>query len=137
MPDEIELLIPHRVPMRFVDALIDCTETTATAIACFNSDHFAVADGSVLESALVECVAQTVAAAQGHRRKNSGQPGGAKIGMLAAVSKFQIQSRPPFGKILKIEVRQLKRLGPMVLISGAISCDGAPIASGELSLYDS
>ena len=62
MPDAIESLLPHRAPMRFIDALIDCSETTATATTTFDANHFAVADGFVLESALVECVAQTVAA---------------------------------------------------------------------------
>jgi predicted hotdog family 3-hydroxylacyl-ACP dehydratase len=135
MPDAIESLIPHRAPMRFVDALIDCTETTATATAFFDENHFAVADGFVIEAALVECVAQTVAAAQGQRGKNSGQTGGAGNGMLAAVSKFQIHSRPPCGKNLKIEVRELKRLGPMLLVAGTISCEGEKFVSGELSLY--
>lgn len=135
MPDAIETLIPHRAPMRFVDALIECTETTAVATACFDANHFAVADGLVIEAALVECVAQTVAAAQGQRGKSRGQSGGAAGGMLAAISKFQIHSRPAFGQIMKIEVRELKRLGPMLLIAGTIFCEGQTIASGELSLY--
>ena len=59
----LETLIPHRVPMRFIDALTDCTDTTASATACFSANHFAVAGGAVLETALVECVAQTAAAA--------------------------------------------------------------------------
>ena len=42
MSDAIETLIPHRPPMRWIDALTDCTDTTATAIACFNSGHFAL-----------------------------------------------------------------------------------------------
>lgn len=137
MHDAIESLIPHRAPMRFIDALIECTETSATATACFDADHFAIADGFVIEAALVECVAQTVAAAQGQRGKDSGQSSGAAHGMLAAVSRFQIHSRPACGQTLKIEVRELKRLGPMLLIAGAISCDGEKIASGELSLYAS
>ena len=121
--------------MRWIDALTDCTDTTATAIACFNSGHFALADGLVRETALVECVAQTVAAAVGHRAHTCGQPGGAANGMLAAVSNFRIQSRPPMGKQLRIEVRELKRFGPMLLVSGAVTCEGQRIASGELTLY--
>jgi predicted hotdog family 3-hydroxylacyl-ACP dehydratase len=131
----IETLIPHRVPMRFIDALTDCTDTTASATANFCADHFAVADGAVLETALVECVAQTVAAALGQRAKNRGHSGGAADGMLIAVINFQIQSRPPAEKQLHIEIRDLKRLGPMLMISGNISCEGQVIASGELTLY--
>jgi predicted hotdog family 3-hydroxylacyl-ACP dehydratase len=131
----LETLIPHRVPMRFIDALTDCTDTTASATACFSANHFAVAGGAVLETALVECVAQTAAAALGQRAKTRGQSGGTANGMLVAVTNFQIQSRPPAEKELRIEIRDLKRLGPMLLISGSISCEGQVIASGELTVY--
>ena len=128
-------LIPHRAPMRWIDSLVECTNTTATATACFTTDHFAVADGGVLETALVECVAQTVAAALGQRSRANEKAGAANNGMLAAVSNFKILSRPPLDKPLTIEVRELKRLGPMLLIAGTITCDGQTIATGELSLY--
>jgi predicted hotdog family 3-hydroxylacyl-ACP dehydratase len=137
MPVATENLIPHRAPMRWIDALTDCTETAAVATACFSADSFAVANGLVLETALVECVAQTVAAALGQRAQTRGQSdsGIAAKGMLVSVSNFKIQSRPPSGKQLRIEIRELKRLGLMLRVSGEISCDGQTIASGELTLY--
>ena len=135
MSDAIESLIPHRAPMRFIDALAGCTDTTATATANFCAGHFAVADGAVLETALVECVAQTVAAALGQRANNHGQSGGAADGMLIAVTNFQIQSRAPAEKELHIEIRERKRLGPMLMISGTVSCEGQAVASGEITLY--
>jgi predicted hotdog family 3-hydroxylacyl-ACP dehydratase len=133
----IENFIPHRAPMRFIDALTDCTETTAVATACFSADSFAVANGFVLEAALVECVAQTVAAAICYRAKIHGQSDSGIVakGMLVAVSNFKIQSRSPAEKQLRIEIRELKRLGLMLRVSGEISCDGKSIASGELTLY--
>ena len=135
MSAAIEQLIPHRAPMRWIDALTDCTETTARATVCLDETSFAVADGRVLETAFVECVAQTMAAALGRRLAAGGKTGAANQGMLAAVSNFKILSRPSPGKTLVIEVRELKRLGPMLLITGTISCEGQLIASGELSFY--
>lgn len=163
----IEQLIPHRAPMRWVDELLDCTDTTATATTRFTADHFAVVQPSerrlqaaagdhgktshlppegsvpngtedsarVIETALVECMAQTVAAALGQRMRASGQTGAANNGMLAAVSNFKIHSRPPLDQTLTIEVREVKRLGPMLMITGRISCDAELIATGDLSLY--
>jgi predicted hotdog family 3-hydroxylacyl-ACP dehydratase len=133
----IENLIPHRAPMRWIDSLTECTETTAVATACFSTDSFAVVNGFVLETALVECVAQTVAAALGDRAQIHEQSDAlmAGKGMLVAVSSFKIQSRPPSGKQLRIEIRELKRLGLMLRIFGDISCEGQLIASGELTLY--
>lgn len=135
MPTSIEQLIPHRAPMRWVDALIDCTDTTATATTIFTSNHFAVANRTVIATALVECMAQTVAAALGHRMRASGKSGAANNGMLAAVSNFKIHSSPPMNLELTIEVREVKRLGPMLMIAGTISCGTRLIATGELSLY--
>ena len=121
--------------MRWVDALVDCTDTTASATACFNAGHFAVADGKVLETALVECVAQTVAAAMGHRAHAKGEPDViGESGMLVSVSAFRIISPAPVGKPLHIEVQEIKRFGPMLLVSGRVSCQGKVIASGELTL---
>ncbi len=133
---DIETLIPHRAPMRWIDALTDCTETTASATASFRAEDFAVADGFVQETALVECVAQTVAAAAGHRQQSQAEAGGLSAkGMLVAVSGFHIKLRPPAGEQLLIQVRQLKRFGLLTLISGIVSCKGQTVASGELTLY--
>ncbi len=137
MPVAIENLIPHRPPMRWINTLTECTATTATATGSFGENDFAVADGKVLETALVECVAQTVAAALGQRAQTGGErkSGAGANGMLVSVSNFKITSRPAAGKILNIEVRETRRLGPMLMVSGKISCDGALVAAGDLSLY--
>lgn len=132
----LDQLVPHRAPMQWINALIDCTKTTATATACFRENDFAVTAGKISETALVECVAQTVAAALGQRAQAGvGKSGAAANGMLIAVSNFKIQSPTPLGKTLHIEIREQKRLGPMLLIAGKISCEGQIIATGELSLY--
>ena len=131
----IENLIPHRAPMRFIDALVECTETTAAANAIFGAEHFAVESGLVLETALVECVAQTAAAALGWRAQAGGKTGAANNGMLIAVTNFHIQSRPAAGKILRIEISERKRLGLMLMISSVIICEGKIIATGDLTLY--
>jgi predicted hotdog family 3-hydroxylacyl-ACP dehydratase len=136
MTAAIEEIIPHREPMRFVDALTDCAETTATATARFSSSHFAVADGTVMEGALVECMAQTVAAALGWRRRAGGNAAGAaNNGMLAAVSNFKFIAPPPLDQLLTIKIREVKRLGPMLRIEGSVFHGAELIAAGELSLY--
>ena len=137
MSAAIENLIPHRPPMCWIKTLDECTATTATATACFGENDFAVVEGKVLETALVECVAQTVAAALGQRALTHGKSdfAVAATGMLVAVSNFKILLRPPAGKTLRIEIRELKRLGLMLRVAGDISCDGQQVAAGELTLY--
>jgi hypothetical protein len=55
--------------------------------------------------------------------------------MLAAVTDFQIHTRPSANVTLEIEVRERKRLGPMRLVSGTITCNNQLIAVGELTVY--
>lgn len=135
MNTDLETLLPHRAPMRWIEALTDCSPTTARATACFTAGHFAVADGTVLETALVECIAQTIAAAQGQRARLPGGSGRPSVGMLAAVANFKIHTRPPLGKTVVIEIQELKKFGPMILVAGSISCEGEPVCSGELTVY--
>ncbi|HVU26412.1 MAG TPA: hypothetical protein VHG71_01590 [Verrucomicrobiae bacterium] len=130
----IENLIPHRAPMRFIETLDELSEKIAVATAHFDAENFAVSDDTVLETALIECAAQTAAAALG-RGKENGDRSGAEMGMLVAVSNFKIESRPPAGKKLRIEIAERKRIGPMQIISSKIFCDGHQIASGDLTLY--
>src|ERR1700759_1539984 len=104
----VENFLPHRVPMLWIQALTRCTDTEATATAQFDAGDFAVIDGAIAETALVECVAQTVAAAQGYRAQNPAKARKASGGMLAAITDFKIQSLPPLGRPIKIEVREIK-----------------------------
>jgi predicted hotdog family 3-hydroxylacyl-ACP dehydratase len=89
----------------------------------------------VVESAFIECIAQTVAAALGYRERQKGKDGKPTQGMLAAVSNFKIEGGAPLDATLQISVKELKRLGPMLMVSGAVMHEGRLIASGELSLY--
>lgn len=135
MSAALEQLIPHRAPMRWIDKLVDCTDTTATATTQFTAEHFAVADGELIEAALIECMAQTVAAALGQRMQARGNSAAGNHGMLAAVSNFRIHVRPPLNQTVTIEAREVKRLGPMLMVTGKISCGAKLIATGDLSLY--
>ena len=131
----IEQLIPHRAPMRWIDALTECTDTTAVATATFGVEHFAVENGAVLETALVDCVAQTAAAALGWRAQTGGKIGADNNGMLIAVTNFRIESRLSSGTIIRIEISERKRLGSMLMISSTITCEEKLVASGDLTLY--
>lgn len=121
--------------MLWIHELTRCNDTEAAATASFQEGDFPVVDGAVLETALAECVAQTVAAAQGERARRSGKSRASVGGMLAAITDFRIHATAPAGRLLQIEVRELRRFGPMLLVSGEVKCEGQLIASGQLSLY--
>jgi predicted hotdog family 3-hydroxylacyl-ACP dehydratase len=122
--------------MRWINAYTEGGEKLFTATAFFTDDDYCIADGKVLETALVECVAQTVAAGLGSRQQTGGEGHRVAVNaMLVGVTGFKVHSRPPVGKTIHIEVRETRRLGPMVMIASTITCDGEVCAAGNLSLY--
>lgn len=140
MIQPVENLVPHRQPMLWLESLLEVTDTTATATARFEPGALATDGTNVLEAALVEIAAQTIAAAAGHRaaaeRERTGSPPAKPgTGMLVSVSNFKIHMRPAAGTHLRIETREQKRLGPMLMITTSITAAGAPVATGELTLY--
>ena len=136
LPLDAERLIPHRPPMRMIDELFEGGPGFGRARVRFGPDHMGVADGLVLEAALVECTAQTVAAVLGYAAlQDSGENEGPALGMLTGVSDFTIHRRPKADSSLLIEVRELKKLGRMHLVSAEVSCDGRIVAEGRLKIY--
>jgi len=123
--------------MRWVDQLVRCDDTGATVTACPHEAAWSVHDGRVLETALVECLAQAVAAAAGHRarQRDPASQEGPAAGMLVAVSGFRVLQRPRADETLRIEVRELRRLGPMLQVAGTIYRGDQEIAAGELTLH--
>src|SRR5215471_10113957 len=119
----IESLLPHRTPLRWIDALIACDAHTATAAVRFPPGHFATCNQGLLEIALVESVAQTVGAANAWRRRMPGSqttPENRGLGMLAAIGGFEILEPLPEGATLRIEVRNGKRLGSLLRVTGEV-----------------
>jgi predicted hotdog family 3-hydroxylacyl-ACP dehydratase len=134
---DIEEVIPHRPPMRMIDALTEWSDDSASGVVVFDGNHMAVHDGLVVESALVECIAQTVAAMEGAKRvacESPRGPAGEQVGMLCGVSDFAVVRRPRAGDRLEIRVQVRKRLGPMLLADGQVLCNGHIAAAGSLKL---
>ncbi len=139
-----EELIPHRAPMTMVDVLVESGGGAARGEVTFPEDHLGVSGGRVLESALVECVAQTTAAMKGldagaarflNRPQAGGGDAGDAPGMLAGVAAFRIVRQPRAGELLEIRVREEKSLGPMSLVAGQVLAGGEVVAEGQLKLY--
>ena len=122
--------------MLWINGIIGFAGKKFTATANFSAEDYCVADGQVIETALVECVAQTVAAALGSRQQTGGEgQRTAANAMLVGVTGFQILSRPPIGQTIQIEFTETRRLGPMLMIACSVVGDGEIFATGKLSLY--
>jgi 3-hydroxymyristoyl/3-hydroxydecanoyl-(acyl carrier protein) dehydratase len=131
-PDLAEL-IPHRPPMVMIDALVACTERSATAVKTFREGDYGLEGEFVLEPALVECLAQTAAAMHGKLAREAGRAPGR--GLLAGVTDFEFRGRARRDRELELIVEFTHRLGPLWVAHGTVKQDGAVIAAGDLKFY--
>jgi len=126
-------ILPHRPPMVMIDALVRAEGDLATAVKTFDRESYGAEGGRVLESALIECLAQTVAALEGRNARQSGRrvPGG----ILAGVDHFVFHRRARCDCPLQLTVTVTRRIGPFCLASGRVEQDGAVLAEGNLKFY--
>ena len=128
-----EQIIPHRPPILMLRSLHQIDGTGAVAKQLFQAGDYAVEGERVVESALIECLAQAVAAISGFAAMNQGRR--PAQGMLVGVEDFEVFAPAKTGHELEIMVKITRSLGPFSLAEGSISQDGATVARGCLKLY--
>jgi predicted hotdog family 3-hydroxylacyl-ACP dehydratase len=126
-------LIPHRPPMLLIDRLLQADSQRALASKTFRENDYGLDGQVVSEAALIECIAQTVAAMHGYENVNSGDSPG--LGYLVGLAGFSIFAQPRQGQELIIEVQTIKRLGAMCLVEGSIRCSDQVQAEGQLKFF--
>lgn len=133
MNRELDKLIPHRPPMRMIDALVSCGPDSAVGVRTSAADGYAATGNRVEEPALIEALAQTVAALHG------AQPGAENApparGVLVGISDFEFPRPAAVGRELRLEVHIEKRLGPLCLVSAYALQDGVVVAQGLLKFH--
>ncbi len=127
---EIERLIPHRAPFRFVDRIVDRTESKLTTewrvgeeLEFFRGHYpnFPLVPGVILcESAI-----QTGALLAALDPRDAATEGTVPVLVKLGEARFRRKVRP--GETLKIEVTLDERIGPARLMTGRITSNGANV----------
>jgi len=132
---DVEPLIPHKKPMIMIDGYCKIDDKRAFSEKTFSADDYAVGRGFVMESILIECLAQTVAAHSGYNavvEKNS-PPG---QGMLVTVDAFEFYERVPPTATITIHIEQRDQFGSFTMYRGTVSRMGRPVAKGDIKVFN-
>lgn len=134
LPLAAEQLIPHRLPMRLVDRLLEIDATDGVVEALVAADGpLVAADGQLEDVALIELLAQAYAAVKGYCDLRDGQP--VKQGFLVGIKKSVKLQSARRGDRLKIHIKTLAQLDGFSVAEGEVWRDQQLLARGEIKVW--
>lgn len=134
LPLDAEIAIPHRLPLRLVDRLLQVGEASCVAEAGPRPDHpFADAQGRLPGEVLLEMMAQSFAALRGYRALATEGPVGK--GYLVAVRGFRTLDSARSADRLEIHVSETGSVDAFHMADVKILRQGRPIAEGSIRVW--
>lgn len=119
--------------MVFIDALESCSADSATATKTFSHGGLGAAGDCVSESALIECMAQTVAALHGYQARNANAA--PRIGKLVGLTDVAFENPAACGEPLEISVTVTHRVGDFCVAAGEVKQGERVVAAGGLKFH--
>ncbi len=134
LPLAAEELIPHRLPMRLVDRLLEIEGKNGIVEALVVAKCPLVEAGGLLEDiALIELIAQGYAALKGYLDRLEDKP--VRQGFLVGIKKLTRLETAWVGDRLRIEIRTLGELADFAVAEGQIWRGTDLIARGEIKVW--
>jgi len=134
LPIEVEELIPHRLPMRMVDRLLEIDGKNGVVEALVAVDCPLVStDGRLEDAALIELLAQAYATIKGYGYLLEEKP--VKQGFLVGIKKVDRLLSAHMGDCLKININTLVELGDFAVAEGEIWRGKELLARGEIKVW--
>ncbi len=111
---DIRSLIPQKDPFVMVDTLLSFTENTITAGLTVLENNIFFNNGILVESGLIENMAQTVALHTGYDYflKNEQAP----TGYIGSIKKIKIKALPKLGEVIITKVKILQEFMGVTMV---------------------
>ncbi len=130
--EETADIIPQKTPFVMIDSLLAVDEMSFTSSFIVDEKNIFYKDGELKEPALIENIAQTVAAGFSYiGQQDGGEP---KIGFIGAISKLKIHKLPNVGDEITTTVTQQHKFENIYLIKGENHVNGSPLVECEMKI---
>lgn len=130
-----EPLLPQRQPFQFIDDFVFCSENEFRSQFRIKQNELFVVHEELSESALLENMAQTVAAGNTWYQQQHANQHNPTMGFIGAIKKITIQRKPKVNEILQTQVQIIHEIGDARIADAKIFCQDILIASAELTIF--
>ena len=115
-----------------IDSLLTAGENGFTSTFVGTNENIFSKDGKLQEPALIQNIAQTVAAGFGYIGQEAG--GEPKIGFIGAISKLIIHGLPAINQEIKTTVKHLHQFENIYLVRGENFANGELLVECEMKI---
>lgn len=134
LPLAAEELVPHRLPMRLVERLLEIDGKNGVVEAEVRSDSPLVNEqGELDDVALIELIAQGYAALKGYLDRLEARP--VRQGFLVGIKRFDRLRTARAGERLRVEIRTLAELDDFAVAAGEVRHGADLVARGEIKVW--
>lgn len=134
MTFDVKTAMTHRPPMLLVDELLEADKDSALTAYEVKADNiFLGADGLLSRPALIEVMAQALAAKSAFKAHSEGKDG--EKGFLVMLKNIEFLGDARVGDVLKCEVKVSDFISQTYIANCAVRAGGVLLAEGELRIY--
>ena len=130
--ENITKIIPQQIPFVMVDNLIVADENGFKSTFKVEENNIFYKNDRLQEPALIENIAQTVAAGFGYVNQEAG--GDPKIGFIGAISKLKIHALPLLSAEIETIITHLHQFENIFLVKGENYCEGELLVECEMKI---
>ncbi len=128
--ENIEHLIPQKFPFVMVDKLLEFSANKLSSSFLIEKNNLFVDRGKLLESGLIENMAQTVALHTGYEYFVKGKP--APTGYIGAIKKSEIISLPNVNDCITTTIEVVQEFDGVSLVDVSVCSNNQIIATSQL-----
>lgn len=125
-------LIPQRPPFVMIDRMVSFDMVTTTTELEVREDNVFITDGHFSAEGLMENMAQTCAARMGYINLSKGDK--VKLGVIGAVSSFDIFRTPKVGEKIVTMIEVLEELFQITLAKAVVKCGAEVLAEAKMKI---
>lgn len=129
---DILTLLPQRPPMVMVDRLLHCDPVLTETELTIRKDNIMVEDGRMVETGLLENVAQTCAARMGYINMSSGKE--VRVGVIGALRDMEIHALPEVGSTITTRIEVSDEVFGMTLAQAESYCGDTLLCRGTIKI---
>ena len=128
--DFVENLLPQKFPFVMVDKMYSYTETALVSGLTIQSDNIFFQNQNLVESGLIEHMAQTVALHTGYQFFLKKEP--APTGYIGSIKDIEIKKLPKLNDEIQTTVSILQEFGGITLVDVVTTLNNEEIATGQM-----